>query len=94
MFAEYIAIEIIVLAVSSKLLGDFLRNFRIPKRVLVLVLFPLLVFVTGFSLRLSGEKEMIDLGFFFTEFSFLFVYLILAVALILGQIKYWLLKKH
>ena len=94
MFAEYVAIEIAVLAISAKLIGDFLRNFDVPRNAFALLLSPLFVFGTGFLLRLSGNKELIDIGFFFTEFSFLLVYIILTASLVLGQIKYWGLKRR
>ena len=88
MIIQY-SIEFLVLAVSSVLLVNFLRKFRTVKQIYTLVILPLLLFVIGFSMRLSNEKDFIDLGFFFTDFSFLFVYLMFAISFLLGQIKYW-----
>ena len=93
MLLEYIAAEILIFAITAKLIGDFLKNFNLSEKIIAMLLFPLLLFSFGFALRLSGSKEMIDIGFFFTEFRFLFVYLIFAAALVLGQIKYWHRKK-
>ena len=84
-----IAIEIFVLIVFSAVLLKFLMKFKLKKFFIVFFLLPLFLFVIGFLLRLTGDKFLIDIGFFFTDFSFLFAYLLTAIALILGQLKYW-----
>lgn len=83
------AIELLMLSVSSGLIVNFLKKFNVGRDVYATVLLPLFVFVAGYSLRLSGDKEMIDIGYFFTDFSFLFVYIVFAISFLLGQIKYW-----
>jgi hypothetical protein len=88
-FVEYVLVELTVLIVSSAVLLGFVSKFKVPRRVFVLVMLPLSLFVIGFALRLSGEKELVDVGSFFTDFSFLVVYLIFAVSFVLGQVKYW-----
>ena len=84
-----ILIEFFILIVFSAVLTKFLTKFKLKKFFIVLFLMPLFTFVIGFSLRLNGDKFLVDLGLFFTDFSFLFAYLLTAIALILGQLKYW-----
>lgn len=86
-------VEIIVLTVFSASIIKFLDNFKLKRFYFMLFLLPLLSFIIGFSLRFTGDKFLIDIGFFFTDFSYLFVYLIFAVALILGQLRYWKIKQ-
>lgn len=50
---------------------------------------PMVTFCLGFILRLNSKQEIIDLGFFLTDISFLLVYTIFSIAILLGQIKYW-----
>jgi len=57
MLLEYIAIEISVLIISSKLIMDFVRNFGILKRILALFLFPLILFVIGFLFAFQEIKK-------------------------------------
>jgi hypothetical protein len=86
--------EIILLSVAFFAVMVFwieLRKFNYTK-ILPAIAFPILLFAFGFTLRLAQDKELIDLGFFFTEFSFLFTYLLFTVALLLGQVKYWGIK--
>lgn len=40
-------------------------------------------------MRLTDKEGFIDLGFFLTDFSSLFIYTLLATFLLLGQLKYW-----
>jgi hypothetical protein len=87
-FREQILIVVIVFSLALFFLRHFLRAFRAPK-IFVVSVFPLALFSFGFALRLRGEKEVVDLGFFFTDFAFLFTYVLFAAALLLGQIRYW-----
>jgi len=48
-----------------------------------------LIFTIGFSLRLSKNQNIIDMGYFMTDISFLFIEILFTIALILGQMKYW-----
>lgn len=50
---------------------------------------PLILFSAGFLLRLSGEKKLIDAGFFMTGASQTLLSALFTLALILGQFKYW-----
>ncbi len=58
------------------------------QRITLVFLSVLLLFSAGFAMRLGGAGEMISLGFYLTDFSFLMAYLLIAVAALLGQIKY------
>jgi len=84
-----LGIETVVLILFSTVLLKLLTNFKVKKFYVALFLLPIFSFAIGFSLRLTSEKFLIDIGFFFTDFSFLFVYLLFAIALILGQLRYW-----
>ncbi len=81
-----------MLVLFSTVLMKFLTNFKVKKFYVVLFLLPLFSFFIGYSLRLTGYKFFVDTGFFFTDFSFFFVYLLFAIALILGQLKFWKIK--
>ncbi len=88
MFHEQVLVILAVFSLALFFLHSFLRAFRAPKTFLLSV-FPLALFSFGFALRLRSEKEIVDLGFFFTDFAFLFTYVLFAAALLLGQIRYW-----
>ena len=85
-------IEGIVLAVFSSFLLKFINNFKVKRFYSILFLLPLFSFAIGFSLRLTGDKFLIDTGYFFTDFSSLFVYVLFVVALVFGQLKYWKIR--
>jgi hypothetical protein len=68
--------------------------FSLRKDMRLLFFFPILLFVSGFSLRLTEMKMAIDLGYFFTDFSFLFVYILFSFAFLTGQIRYWKKNKR
>jgi len=40
-------------------------------------------------MRLLPTEEIVDLGFFFTEVSNMYLYVLFVLALLLGQLKYW-----
>ena len=80
-------------SVAAFLFLLLLRRFILEKHVVAIIFFPLITFVLGFSLRLAKAQGAVDVGFFFTEFSFLFVYLLFALSFLLGQIKYWKLAQ-
>ncbi len=89
MLAWQIGGEVIVLFLLVGLLFSFLVNYR-TKLIDFLPLFVVLfLFSFGFGLRLSGQQSFIDFGYFLTEASYLFTYLLFTAALILGQKKYW-----
>jgi hypothetical protein len=49
----------------------------------------IMIFSLGFILRLSGQKSIIDIGYFLTDSSSIFLYALFTGALMLGQIKFW-----
>ena len=85
-------IELILLVIFVALLNLLLADFKLKKRQLIVFIFPLLTYAVGFTLRLSDNKEFVDLGFFFTEFSTIFVTILFSLCLYLGQVKYWNIK--
>jgi len=92
MLLRVVLVELVLLLVFVFLLNLLLTDFKVKKRRLVVFAFPLLTYATGFTLRISGVKELIDLGFFFTEFSTIFVTVLFSLCMYLGQVKYWKLK--
>lgn len=67
----------------------FCRNFIKDKSIILLLNLPVLLFITGYFLRINGSKWEIDLGYFMTDSSSIFLYALFTGSLILGQIKYW-----
>ena len=89
---KMIIIQITLIAATTGLLlftlGKFLSKFQ-RKDILPHLLIPLFLFSIGFILRLLPLKAAVDIGFFFTGVSSIFLYIILVMAILLGQIKYW-----
>ncbi len=86
----YQAIVIIALsAFYCFLVFLFLERFTKELSLPVMLIFPVIIFSTGFILRLSENKPMIDIGYFFTDSSSIFLYALFTGALILGQLKFW-----
>ena len=92
MVVVFILIELLVLFIFLKIFFDWIADFKIKRSKLMIFLIPLIVFIVGFSLRISGSKNMIDLGYFMTEFSTLSATVLFTVCLFLGQLKYWKIK--
>ena len=69
-----------------------LRPFGIRKRYTLTLLFPLIMFTTGFIMRLAKKKSAVDVGYYLTEISYIFTYVIFSAAILLGQVKYWKTK--
>jgi len=93
MFFRAITVELILLVIFTSLLNLFLDGFKIKRRRLVVFVFPLLIYAVGFALRLTKTEDLIDLGYFFTEFSALFVTILFSLCMYLGQLRYWRIKK-
>lgn len=92
MFETQIILELITLTFFSGLIINFLKKFKQNKTTYILAISPLAAFTTGFTMRLSGIKDWIDIGFFLTEFSYLFVWALFVLCAVLGQLKYWKVK--
>lgn len=88
MFLLQLTTEVFVFIVLILVLILILKKFNRKDLFLYLSL-SLILFTIGFSMRLSGKTEIIDLGFFFTEISSIWLYTLFVLALLLGQIKYW-----
>jgi len=73
----------------SSLVVLLLRKFKQSLKMALFFVIPLFVFSLGFIFRLSESSWVVDLGFFLTEFSGLFVSILFSVCLSLGQLKYW-----
>lgn len=65
------------------------KKFTKDLEVLTVLSVPIITFGIGFAMRLAKDQQVIDLGFYFTESSVVFIYVLFTAALLLGQIKYW-----
>ena len=77
---------IFILIVHKFMAGLGVKNGRL---ILASLSFILQLFFAGFGLRVSEEKNLIDLGFMLTDAAFLLTYLLFTTALLLGQVKYY-----
>ncbi len=68
--------------------------FGLSSRLLLVLLFPIFLFVSGFALRFSGLMDLIDIGYFFTDLSYLLVYTLFSFTFLLGQLKYWKVSEY
>jgi len=93
MFFRAITVELILLVIFAGLLNLFLTGVKIKKRRVIVFVLPLLIYTIGFTLRLTKIEDLIDLGYFFTEFSTLFVTILFSLCMYLGQLRYWRIKK-
>ncbi|NYZ60489.1 hypothetical protein H0O01_02215 [Candidatus Micrarchaeota archaeon] len=69
-------------------LGALKTNEEAKRKITLVFLAVVLLFSAGFAMRLNPDGEIIDLGYYLTDFSFLLAYLLIAVAALLGQAKY------
>lgn len=88
-----IGFQIVVIAgvflLFSALIVVLFKRFIKKGRLFILLIIPLFVFCLGFSLRLTGKQGLVDLGYFLTEISALFLTILFTLFLFLGQLKYW-----
>jgi len=89
MFTFQVLAILLLLLFFSLLIIVLFRKFGRDLKIVLLFIAPLLVFCLGFVLRLSTRPPMVDLGFFLTEFSGLFISVLFAACLLLGQLRYW-----
>lgn len=89
MFGFQVAVIAGVFLLFSALIIVLLMQFVGKIKSVVFLLFPLFIFSLGFILRLTGKQGLVDLGYFLTEFSVLFVTVLFTLFLFLGQLKYW-----
>lgn len=85
----FVLVEGAVLFIFLKLFFMWVEDFKIGAKRLIIFVFILGLFAVGFGLRVSGEKSLIDLGYFLTEFCTLAVTVLLVICMFLGQVKYW-----
>ncbi len=92
MFGLQIAAELITLIVFSVIIFKFMKLFKPKKELYLVVFFIMISFVIGFFMRLSGIKGWVDLGYFFTEFSYIMIWLLGVFCWAVGQLKYCKVK--
>lgn len=84
-------IQASILASLLFLLSAFFKQFKDTKTLQIIGIV-LIMFTIGFAMRLTQNEEVVNLGYYLTEISYLFTYLLFTAALILGQKKYWNIK--
>ncbi|MDP2666631.1 MAG: hypothetical protein Q8P05_03975 [Candidatus Diapherotrites archaeon] len=82
-----------VLLLSIGFVYSILSRFKTGLHFLSIFVFPMVLFSLGFLLRVSTTGDLADIGFFFTEFSFVIIYVLFTISFFIGQIKYWGLSK-
>ncbi|HLC77614.1 MAG TPA: hypothetical protein VJH92_00635 [Candidatus Nanoarchaeia archaeon] len=87
MIFQVITIGLTYLLLTT-LIYFILAHFN-KKSFLIYFIVPLTLFVLGFILRLSLQNEFVDLGYFLTEISNLWLYILFTLGIILGQVRYW-----
>lgn len=89
MFGYQVLSIVFLLGLYSFLILIFCRRFTKELSLPVILIFPVIIFSVGFGLRFSENKPIVDLGYFLTESTSIFLYALFTGALILGQFKYW-----
>lgn len=92
MLLKFAFAELLLLLFFTALIFNFLKQFKIKRKKALVFICPLLTYALGFYLRVLADKNLVDLGFFFTEFSTLFVTILFTLFLYVGQVKYWKIK--
>lgn len=67
--------QIIVLIVLLFLLDNFISQFKTNKKTFYPLITIIIIFTVGFAMRLLGNQEVINLGFYLTEVSYIFIYI-------------------
>jgi len=90
----FLFVPVLFIALASVYRGwerfcSFLKVENERKKTIMLVAFTVIIFFSvGFGMRLSGEKAVIDTGYFLTDLAFLLSYLLIGFAALFGQAKY------
>ena len=89
-----LAVIVVAILLIYRILNGFsllLKTTEQTRKGVVSIVFPVcLMFCIGFVLRLSNDNDIIDIGYFLTDFSYLLSYLLIAFAALFGQAKYHL----
>lgn len=89
MFIIQIVSIAILFLIFTYLVIQLFKQFNRQWNNSLIFIIPLFIFTIGFVLRIIGTKSLVDLGFFFTDFSSLFIYTLFAICVYFGQLKYW-----
>jgi cyanate permease len=89
MFTIQILVVAITLVLFSFLISALFKKFGRERKMVAFFVIPLFVFCLGFIFRMSKNQSIVDLGFFLTDFSGLFISTLFATCILLGQLKYW-----
>lgn len=88
MVTGYLFIVVLSLFFIS-LVIKLLKHFGRGGDLIIYFITPLLIYSGGYMLRFSGNKPLINIGYYMTDYSFMFVYTIFAISILLGQLRYW-----
>ncbi|MFW5746013.1 MAG: hypothetical protein ACOCWQ_00500 [Nanoarchaeota archaeon] len=85
--------QTIIIAITTGILFSALllicRKFRLNPAFSLPLALALFIYSSGFLLRLSSDTDLIDTGFFLTGISTVYLSILFALMLFLGQIRYW-----
>jgi hypothetical protein len=85
----YLFSPLLICIFYSLVLYNLSEVFRPNLKIIKWFILPLFVYCLGYTLRLSENSKIIDIGFLLCDTTSIFVSLIFAFILVLGQIKYW-----
>lgn len=82
---------VVIVSVFAIIILAAYRLFRYFNQRIIApyVLAPVIMFCLGYGLRFSENKDLIDMGYFLTDISSMLIFLFLAAASFLGQLKYY-----
>lgn len=83
------AVITLLFLVFSGLVISLFFSFHKGFKYTIYFIIPLFIFSLGFFLRLTSSKPLINMGYYFTDFTSLFIYCLFAITFLLGQLKYW-----
>ncbi|MFA5827934.1 MAG: hypothetical protein WC841_01030 [Candidatus Shapirobacteria bacterium] len=92
MIIIFLLAQLLVLFIFIKYFLNWISDFKIKKNRLIIFLVIPLIFITGIGLRISNNKNLVDFGYFLTDFSGLIATVLFTICLYPGQIKYWQIK--
>lgn len=69
-----------------------LGQFPTQKKTFLPLFLSMALFSIGFSLRLTAKETYVNFGYYLTDISFMFVYILFVVAMLLAEKKYWKIK--
>jgi hypothetical protein len=91
LFFQIAVIGILVLLYSCLLVVIF-RKFGLKTKDACFFIVPLIIYSVGFVLRVNHNIDVVNLGYYLTDFTGLFVTVLFTSFLLFGQLKFWKIK--